>query len=57
VVHDDAVGVVDDLGLVAELDGFAEASLGDRPGVRVVQTDRTRRGVGFAAGQPDPGSG
>ena len=36
VVDDDAVFVVDDLGLVAELDGAAESSLDDRPGVAVV---------------------
>ena len=34
VVQDDAVGVVDDLGFVAELDGFAEAALDDRVGRR-----------------------
>nr|BFE63990.1 hypothetical protein GCM10020063_085160 [Dactylosporangium thailandense] len=33
VVQDDAVGVVDDLSLVAELNGFAEASLDDRAAI------------------------
>jgi len=33
----DPVGVVEDLGLVAELDGSTEAALGDRAGVAVVQ--------------------
>ena len=37
---------VDDLGFVAELDGFAEASLDDRAGVGVVQADQTGRGAG-----------
>jgi hypothetical protein len=32
VVQDDAVVVVNDLGLVAELDGLAEAAPGARPG-------------------------
>jgi hypothetical protein len=43
VVHDDAVDVVDDLGCVAELDGFAEASLDDRAGVGAVQADQPGR--------------
>jgi len=37
VVHDDTVVLAGDLGLVAELDGLAEAALCDRPGVRVLQ--------------------
>jgi len=51
----DAVLVVDDLRLVAELDRFTELALGDRTGVRVVQADpagRTRRG---GSGHPLPG--
>jgi hypothetical protein len=39
VVEHDAVVVVDDLGLVAELDRLAQPALGDRPGIRVVQAD------------------
>ena len=39
VVQDDAVVVVGHLGLVAELDRLAEAALGDRARVRVVQAD------------------
>jgi hypothetical protein len=39
VVEDDAVVVVGDLGLVAELDGLAEPALGDRPGVSIVQAN------------------
>jgi hypothetical protein len=35
----DAVLVVDDLGLVAELDRLAEPSLGDRPGITLVQAN------------------
>jgi len=37
--HDAVVVVVDDLGLVAELDRLAEPSLGDRPGITLVQAD------------------
>lgn len=40
VVEDEPVGVVGDLGLVAELDWFAEPSLDDRAGVGVVQPRR-----------------
>jgi len=57
VVEDDAVLVVNDLRLVAELDRLAELALGDRAGVRVVQADpagRPRRG---RAGHPLPGLG
>jgi transposase len=39
VIHHDPVGVVDDLGLVAELDGVADAALADRAGVKIVQAD------------------
>jgi hypothetical protein len=52
VVEDDAVVVVDDLGFVAELDRFAEPSLGDRAGVGVVQADSSSRPVWGGAGQP-----
>jgi hypothetical protein len=52
VVHDDAVVVVHDLGLVAELDGPPEAAFGDRTGVGVVQADSPRRPVRRGPGQP-----
>ena len=57
VIEHDAVLVVHDLGLVAELDRLTELAFGDRPGVRVVQADpagRTRRG---GSGHPLPGLG
>jgi hypothetical protein len=37
MVEDDAVVVVDQLSLVAELDRFPEPALSDRPGVGIVQ--------------------
>jgi len=37
VVEHDAIVVVDDLGLVAELHRLAQPSLGDRPGIPLVQ--------------------
>jgi hypothetical protein len=37
VVDDDAVVVVDDLGLVAELGGVPEPAAADRPGVGLMQ--------------------
>ena len=40
------------LGLVAELDGLAQAALGDRAGVAVVQADPPGRPAGHRAGQP-----
>lgn len=40
VVQDDTVGVVDDLGLVAELDRLAQSSLADRASVGIVETDQ-----------------
>src|SRR6266508_742153 len=55
VVEDDAVGVVHDLGLVAELDRLAETALADRPGVGVVQADQPGRTVGHLA--PQSGAG
>jgi len=57
VIEHDAVLVVHDLGLVAELDRLTELAFGDRTGVRVVQADpagRTRRG---GSGHPLPGLG
>jgi hypothetical protein len=55
VVEHDAVVVVGDLALVAELDRLAEAALGDRPGVAVVQADPPAGAVGGDAGEPLPG--
>jgi hypothetical protein len=55
VVEDDAVVVVRDLGLVAELDRLAESALADRAGVRVVQADPPGRAVGGVALNPLPG--
>ena len=52
VVEHDAVVVVDDLGLVAELDRPAEPALGDRAGIAVVQADPPGRPVRGGAGQP-----
>ena len=51
VVEHDAVFVVDDLGLVAELDGLAEPTLADRTGVGIVERDEARRPVGDVARQ------
>src|SRR4029450_8599913 len=55
VVEDDAVVVVDQLGLVAELDRFPEPALSDRPGVEIVQADLPGRTVGDLSGAPLPG--
>ena len=52
VVEHHPVGVVEDLGLVAELDRAAQPSLGDRPGVAVVQADPAGRAVGDDPGDP-----
>jgi hypothetical protein len=46
MVKHDTVVVVDDLGLVAELDRFAEPAFGDRAGIRVVQRHDPRRARG-----------
>jgi hypothetical protein len=40
VVEDDPVGVVDDLGFVAELDRLAQAAFADRAGIDIVQADQ-----------------
>jgi hypothetical protein len=40
VIEDDVVGVVEDLGVVTELDRLAEPALADRAGIGVVQADR-----------------
>src|SRR5829696_6790921 len=55
VVEDDAVIVVDQLSLVAELDRFPEPALSDWPGVGIVQADLPRRTVWDPAGEPLPG--
>jgi hypothetical protein len=55
VVEHDPVGVVDDLGLVAELDRPADAALADRPGVRVVQADQPACPVGHPTGKAGVG--
>ena len=54
VIDDDAVVVVDDLPLVAELDGFTEAALGDRARIAVMQTDHPGGSVRGDPGDPLP---
>ena len=46
MIQDDAVVVVDDLGLVPELDRATEPALGDRAGIAVVQADPPGRPIG-----------
>jgi hypothetical protein len=55
VVQDDAVVVVEDLGLVAELDRPVDAAFADRPGFRVVQADQPAGPVRGLSGQPGAG--
>jgi hypothetical protein len=55
VVEHDPVGVVDDLGLVAELDRVADAALADRPSIRIVQADQPARPVRHPTSQPSVG--
>ena len=57
VVEDDAVVIVGDLGLVAELDRAVDAALADRPGIGIMQADQPGRGVRGLPGQPGPGLG
>jgi hypothetical protein len=45
VVHDHTVVAFDELGLVAELDRLTEPSLGDGPGIGIVQADPPGRSV------------
>src|SRR5262245_17694323 len=52
VIHDDAVIVVDYLGLVPELDRAPEAALGDRAGIAVMQADPPARPVRGEPGDP-----
>jgi hypothetical protein len=47
----DPVGVVEDLGLVAELDRGADAALAERPDVRLVQADQPAGPVRHPAGK------
>jgi hypothetical protein len=47
----DPVGVVEDLGLVAELDRLADAAFDDRAGVGVVQADQPAGPVRHPAGK------
>ena len=55
VIDDDAVVVVGDLGFVAELDRLAQAALGDRAGIAIVQADPPSGAVGDLSGHPLPG--
>jgi DNA-binding CsgD family transcriptional regulator len=57
VVEHDAVVVVHDLRLVAELDPLAEATFGDRSRVCVVQADPPRGPLGHGTGHALPGLG
>src|SRR6185369_6323 len=55
VVEDDAIGVVDDLRLVAELHGLAQPALADRAGVGIMQADQPGGRLGHHPGQPATG--
>ena len=57
VIEDHPVGVVDDLGFVAELDGLAQTSLADRTGIDVVQAHHPGRRLGHHPGQAATGLG
>ena len=57
VVEHDPVGVVGDLGLVAELHRFAQPALDDRAGVRVVQRHQPGRRCRGDTGQAGAGLG
>ena len=57
MVEDDPVGVVDDLGFVAEFDRFAQASFADRAGVDIVQADEPAGRLGHHPGQAATGLG
>ena len=57
MVEDDPVGVVDDLGFVAELDGLAQASFADRAGIDIVQADQPAGRFGHHPGQAATGLG
>ena len=51
VVEDDSVGVVDDLGFVAELDRFAQPPFADRASIDIMQADQPARRLGHRPGQ------
>ena len=51
VIEDDPVGVIDDLGFVAELDRCAQTSLADRAGIDIVQADQPARRLRHHPGQ------
>jgi hypothetical protein len=55
VVQHDAVAVVEDLCLVAELHRLAEPALHDRPGLVLVQADQPGGRVYRLPGQPGAG--
>lgn len=52
VIDDDAVLVVGDLSFVAELDRLAQAALGDRAGIAIMQADPPSGAVGDLSGHP-----
>jgi len=55
VVQDHSIDVVDDLGLVAELDRATQPLLGDRSGVGIVQAHPPGGAVGSDPGEALPG--
>ena len=55
VVEDDPVGVIDDLGFVAELDRFTQTSFAQRSGVDIVQADQPARRLRHHPGQAATG--
>jgi hypothetical protein len=57
VIEDDPVGIVDDLGFVAELDRFAQAPFADRAGIEVMQADHPARRLGHHPAQAATGLG
>jgi hypothetical protein len=57
VIDDDPVGVVGDLGLVAELDRLTEPALDDRTRVRIVQRHQPAGPWRGLAGQAGAGLG
>ena len=57
VVHHQAVGVVDQMALVAELHRLAQTSLADGPGIAVMERDEAIVAGGHVAGQAAAGLG
>src|SRR6478609_3029359 len=55
VIENDPVDVVDDLGVVPELDGLAQASLADRTGIDIVQADHPAHRFGHHPAQTATG--